>query len=32
MMLSKKNSVTLEYFSDKVEVEGRSLWKVALRR
>ncbi|WP_252499601.1 hypothetical protein, partial [Escherichia coli] len=26
MMLSKKNSETLENFSEKLEVEGRSLW------
>lgn len=27
MMLSKKNSETLENFSEKLEVEGRSLWR-----
>lgn len=27
MMLSKKNSETLENFSEKLEVEGRSLWQ-----
>lgn len=29
MMLSKKNSETLENFSEKLEVEGRSLWQDA---
>lgn len=32
MMLSKKNSETLENFSEKLEVEGRSLWQDARRR
>ncbi|EOI6444576.1 oligopeptide ABC transporter permease OppC [Yersinia enterocolitica] len=32
MMLSKKNSEALEVFSEKLEVEGRSLWQDALRR
>lgn len=32
MMLSKKNSEALENFSDKLEVEGRSLWQDARRR
>ena len=31
-MLSKKNSETLENFSEKLEVEGRSLWQDARRR
>ncbi len=32
MMLSKKNSEALENFSEKLEVEGRSLWQDARRR
>lgn len=32
MMLSKKNSETLDAFSEKLEVEGRSLWQDARRR
>src|SRR5471032_2860877 len=32
MMLSKKNSDTLENFSEKLEIEGRSLWQDARRR
>lgn len=32
MMLSKKNSEALEHFSEKLEVEGRSLWQDARRR
>ncbi|MCE0491496.1 oligopeptide ABC transporter permease OppC [Pantoea sp. Mb-10] len=32
MMLSKKNSDALEAFSEKLEVEGRSLWQDARRR
>lgn len=31
-MLSKKNSEALENFSEKLEVEGRSLWQDARRR
>lgn len=31
-MLSKKNSEALEVFSEKLEVEGRSLWQDARRR
>ena len=30
--VSKKNSETLENFSEKLEVEGRSLWQDARRR
>ena len=32
MMLSKKNSEALDAFSEKLEVEGRSLWQDARRR
>lgn len=32
MMLSKKNNEALENFSEKLEVEGRSLWQDARRR
>jgi len=32
MMLSKKNSEALENFSEKLDVEGRSLWQDARRR
>ncbi|ORM57660.1 oligopeptide ABC transporter permease OppC [Pantoea rodasii] len=32
MMLSKKNSDALDTFSEKLEVEGRSLWQDARRR
>ncbi|VDZ89357.1 binding-protein-dependent transport system inner membrane protein [Lelliottia amnigena] len=32
MMLSNKNSEALENFSEKLEVEGRSLWQDARRR
>ncbi|MCE9897200.1 oligopeptide ABC transporter permease OppC [Raoultella terrigena] len=32
MMLSKKNNEVLENFSEKLEVEGRSLWQDARRR
>lgn len=32
MMLTKKNSEALEHFSEKLEVEGRSLWQDARRR
>lgn len=32
MMLRKKNSEALEAFSEKLEVEGRSLWQDARRR
>ena len=32
MILSKKNSQTMENFSEKLEVEGRSLWQDARRR
>ncbi|VTP63334.1 Oligopeptide transport system permease protein oppC [Serratia rubidaea] len=32
MMLTKKNSEALENFSEKLEVEGRSLWQDARRR
>ena len=32
MMLSKKNSDVVENFSEKLEVEGRSLWQDARRR
>nr|MBA2814470.1 Oligopeptide transport system permease protein OppC [Candidatus Pantoea persica] len=32
MMLSKKNSDALDAFSEKLEVEGRSLWQDARRR
>ncbi|WP_017346291.1 oligopeptide ABC transporter permease OppC [Pantoea sp. A4] len=32
MMSGKKNSVALEAFSEKLEVEGRSLWQDARRR
>ncbi|MDN5680427.1 MAG: oligopeptide ABC transporter permease OppC [Ewingella sp.] len=32
MMLSKKNSEALENFTEKMEVEGRSLWQDARRR
>ncbi|MFO5798178.1 peptide ABC transporter permease, partial [Klebsiella pneumoniae] len=32
MMLSKKNSEALENFSEKLEVEGRSLWQGSRRR
>ncbi|QDY42077.1 oligopeptide ABC transporter permease OppC [Candidatus Pantoea soli] len=32
MMLSKKNSEALDTFSEKLEVEGRSLWQDARRR
>ncbi|MEW5289201.1 MULTISPECIES: oligopeptide ABC transporter permease OppC [Erwinia] len=32
MMLSKKNSAALDAFSEKLEVEGRSLWQDARRR
>ncbi|WP_312119658.1 oligopeptide ABC transporter permease OppC [Pantoea vagans] len=32
MMLSKKNSESLDAFSEKLEVEGRSLWQDARRR
>ncbi|MDZ7278280.1 oligopeptide ABC transporter permease OppC [Pantoea eucrina] len=32
MMLSKKNSDALEAFSEKLDVEGRSLWQDARRR
>ncbi|HDG1665429.1 TPA: oligopeptide ABC transporter permease OppC [Kluyvera ascorbata] len=32
MMLSKKSSEALENFSEKLEVEGRSLWQDARRR
>jgi oligopeptide transport system permease protein len=31
-MLTKKNSEALEHFSEKLEVEGRSLWQDARRR
>jgi oligopeptide transport system permease protein len=32
MLLSKKNSVALDSFSEQLEVEGRSLWQDARRR
>ncbi|MGS9073812.1 peptide ABC transporter permease, partial [Salmonella enterica subsp. enterica serovar Infantis] len=32
MILSKKNSDTLENFSEKLEVECRSLWQYAQQR
>ncbi len=32
MMLSKKSNEALENFSEKLEVEGRSLWQDARRR
>ncbi|AXF75736.1 oligopeptide ABC transporter permease OppC [Erwinia tracheiphila] len=32
MMLSKKNSAALDAFSEKLEIEGRSLWQDARRR
>ena len=32
MLLSKKNSEALDTFSEKLEVEGRSLWQDARRR
>lgn len=32
MMLVKKNSEALENFSEKLDVEGRSLWQDARRR
>ena len=32
MMLSKKSNEALENFSEKLEVEGRSLWQAESKR